>query len=275
MLIPIRQYTNDEVFSTKAWAQASGVFSTRHVVHAERELLRVLCFDLHVSRTAVASLYAAVIARFRQSTIAHHAAAAYASRTPPFQHVLPIAASSRRPPPYAHHAVPSVSLFRRRSAASTVSSGSSSPLDSPELQTPPETYPRSVPSHAPSDPKWTHAPVSHVLPYVLANDYTSVAPQNPVSMSGYEEPHPYVLADPKSLGNVNAHGQPSLLAELYDDLDGPYVSHATNEVAPPTFPNYLPDISHPVSAAAPQYPQNSLPWADISHTGAQDYAYVF
>ena len=198
------------MFSTKAWALASGLFTPKHVVQAERELLAVLRFDLHVSWTAVASHYAAIMQRNNQPTITN--GVVYALRLPSSHQVLPIASSSRRPT-YAYSAVQAAQPYRRPSPSFTVSSGSSSPLDSPELQTPPDTYP----SHATSDPKWSHASASHVAPYVLANDLSSVAPQNPASMPMHEELQPYLLADGKLFGDPSAHAQPSLLAELYED----------------------------------------------------------
>jgi hypothetical protein len=258
------------VFSTKAWAQASGLFTTRNVVQAERELLKVLRFDLHVSCTAVASHYAAIMARY--SRPAAVSCAAYASHAPVSHHVLPMASSSRHPT-YAYHAIP---FSRRPSVSSVVSSGSSSPLDSPELQTPPETYiPRGAPSHVTADPKRSHVPASHVAPYVLASDFGSVVHHNPANVPAYEDPQTYLLGDGKHFGDANTYSQPSLLAELYQDLDPQFMQLPPTEIAPPMFINFLPDTAHRhISEFPPQFEQNPVPWADAPLT-VHNFHYAF
>lgn len=235
------------MYSTKAWAHAAGLTSTRDVVKAERELLQVLRFDLKVSGLVLASHYEAIRLRCLRPTIS----IATHTRAPPVLRAAP------QFPRYAPNPVPSIHALRRASVDSTMSSGSASPLDSPEVQTP-ESYPYNVPAHVMSDAKRTHAPVAlAVPPYIL--DVPDVYPQGFRNPQPYDQPLPYLLAGGKDFGEVAPLSQTSLLAELYGDLDVSFVP-ALSDVAPPFVPNFHAPAAHQWPELSGPFIENTLPF---------------
>lgn len=255
------KYTNDEIYSTKAWAIASGLFTVRDVVRAERELIQVLHFDLHVREAELAAHYEAIAMRCRYPAVSPQT---FVSR--PAKPVLP----PLQYPAYTPLQTPSVHALRRSSACSIMSSGSASPLDSPELQTP-ESYPYNVPAHAASDAKRSNPSASYAIPYVLADDLPAAYPEFSFSASQrslaptLDGSAFYLFADGKDFGDVAPDAQPSLLAELLEDLDPKYMTlPRPSEVVPPTQSH-----SHFPPAGAPQWPdvshQYAVPAEPISH----------
>ena len=196
------------------------------------------------------------MARHRHPAIS---TAAFALRPTPSPQTFQIPSSSR-PPRFAPNPVPSIHAPRRTSVDSSMSSGSASPQESPELQTP-ESYPFSGPAHGSSDPKRTLPPVS----YILANETRSAHSQDLTDIPGRDEPRPYLLAGGKDLGDGFPSSQTSLLAELLEGLDPQYIPHLypaevgpsfqTHNLPPPALP-YLLDITQ-------QYVETSIPWADV------------
>ncbi|GJE84798.1 cyclin N-terminal domain-containing protein [Phanerochaete sordida] len=235
------KYTNDEVFSTRAWAHASStLFTVKEIVRAERELLQVLRFDLSIPGAALMAHYKMVVARCRQHALAI-SSAAYSPQIPASLQGPHIASSSRYTR-YPSNPVISMHRSQRASPASTSSSGSISPVESPEPQTPP-AYPYSVPAHAPSDTQRTSIPTSaFTMPYVLANDLHDLAGKLPPSMPAFEDPKAFLPVDGKDFGAIPPT-QPSLLAELYGDLDPQSALHShPAEIAPPFVPSVFPGV---------------------------------
>lgn len=265
------QYTNDEIYSTKAWAIASGLFTVRDVVRAERELIQVLHFDLYVREAELAAHYDAIAMRCRYPAVSPQTFVSC-----PAKPVLP----SLQYPVYTPLQTPSVHALRRSSACSITSSGSASPLDSPELQTP-ESYPYNVPAHAASDAKRSIPSASYTIPYVLADDLPAAYPEFSFSASRRSLATPldgsafYLFPSGKDFGDVASDTQPSLLAELLEDLDPKYMTLPhTSEVVPPTQSH-----SHLPPAGAPQWPdvshQYAVPAESLPHTSWSQPQLVF
>lgn len=256
------------MYSTKAWAHAAGLTSARDVVKAERELLQVLRFDLKINGRAVASHFKAIVALSARPAIriATHVHA------PPSLHASPVASSPQVARYHPYH-TPSIHALRRSSVDSAVSSGSASPLDSPELQTP-EPHPFNVPAHAAFDAKRAFPAVPYVAPYILGGDSRDAFAQQFASAPAPDEPWPYLLAGGKDFGDVIPPSQPSLLAELLGDLDPQFipVSHPP-EVAPSFLTNFHPNAAHQWSDPSLQYKENALPW--VEHSAQNTVPYMF
>lgn len=241
-LILANKYTNDEVFSTRAWAHASStLFTTKEIVRAERELLQVLRFDLSIPGAALMSHYKMVVARCRQHALAI-SNTTFSPQIPASLQGLHIASSFRHPR-YPSNPVPSMHRSLRASPASTSSSGSISPVESPVPQTPPP-YPYGVHTHATSDTQRTNVPTAaYAMPYVLVNDFHDAASKLPPSIAVPAQPKAYLPAGGNDFGTI-APTQPSLLAELYGDLDPQSLLHShPAEIAPAFVSNVLPNVA--------------------------------
>ncbi|KIP09810.1 hypothetical protein PHLGIDRAFT_125960 [Phlebiopsis gigantea 11061_1 CR5-6] len=270
-LILANKFTNDEVFSTRTWAQASHWFAAKDVVRAERELLQVLCYNLQINSRALASHYKAIVARCRHLAINP---AAFASRQPPSPQTFPVASSSRLPA-LAPNAMASIHALRRISVDSAMSSGSASPMDSPELQTP-ESYPASLLAHGSADAKRIQPPVSYVTPYSLANGNRGIHSQDASSIPAYDEPRPYLFAPGKDFGDALPEPQPSLLAELLEDLDPQYIPQSRlTEIGLPFMAHNLPPVPPQWMDFPQQYAENPVSWAPAPPVVQNTLSYVF
>lgn len=155
------KYTNDDILSTKAWAISSTIFTSRDVVKAEREFLQVLRYDLSVTEDQLIVHRVPLLMKVRDFAARHmvlksapHPHRAAAVRYCPYQ-------TTQRPSATQAH------VRRLVTHSATSSSSSLSPLDSPQLQTPPDPHPYSLAATG-SELKRTYQSASLALPYVLA-----------------------------------------------------------------------------------------------------------
>ena len=149
-------------------------------------------------------------------------------------------------------------------------------MDSPELQTP-ESYPASLLAHGSADTKRIQPPVSYVTPYTLANENRGVHSQGAPSIPAHDEPRPYLFAPGKDLGDAPPEPQPSLLAELLEDLDPQYIPQSRpTEIGLSFMAHNLPPVPpHQWMDFPQQYAENPVPWAPAPPVAQSTLPYVF